>query len=96
MREGSLHPMNAGLLQWTIVRYRILDRCFLTSGYRQASRLNKPKNLVQLPTQSWIESISYLGNFVPWKYSAAEWTPDAHLRHSSFAGLRDDKNRNRS
>jgi bifunctional non-homologous end joining protein LigD len=20
-----------------------------------------------------------------------EWTPDGHLRHSSFAGLRDDK-----
>ncbi len=20
-----------------------------------------------------------------------EWTPDAHLRHASFAGLRDDK-----
>jgi bifunctional non-homologous end joining protein LigD len=21
----------------------------------------------------------------------AEWTPDGHLRHSKFAGLRDDK-----
>jgi bifunctional non-homologous end joining protein LigD len=21
-----------------------------------------------------------------------EWTPDGHLRHSSFAGLREDKN----
>jgi bifunctional non-homologous end joining protein LigD len=39
----------------------------------------------------YIENCRWLRPKLVAQIEFTEWTPDGHLRHSSFAGLRDDK-----
>jgi bifunctional non-homologous end joining protein LigD len=42
-------------------------------------------------TQADMENCRWLRPKLVAQIEFTEWTPDGHLRHSSFAGLRDDK-----
>jgi bifunctional non-homologous end joining protein LigD len=42
-------------------------------------------------TQADMKNCRWLRPMVVAQIEFTEWTPDGHLRHSSFAGLRDDK-----
>jgi ATP-dependent DNA ligase len=42
-------------------------------------------------TQADMKNCRWLRPLLVAQIEFAEWTPDGHLRHSSFAGLRDDK-----
>ncbi len=58
-------------------------------------RLRKANRTIPSSPKRWTMTVSEALAILVAQIEFAEWTPDGHLRHSKFVGLREDKDSRR-